>query len=696
MTSPFQTSPFQTSTLLNDLDRVAQIRDRMAYHLEAIAQTLTQAEQEGTAASGSMQLQRDIEDLRKASTNLKQGVFRLLVLGDMKRGKSTFLNALLGENLLPSDVNPCTALLTILRYGTEKKVTVYFIDDQAPLVLDFADFKTRYTIDPAEAKLLSQRREPAFAEVSHAIVEYPLPLLEKGIEIVDSPGLNDTEARNALSLGFIGNCHGILFVMRASQPCTLAERRYLENYIQNRGLSVFFLINAWDQVQESLIDPEDREELQGAETRLRQVFKSNLAAYCQGEGYDFYAERVFELSALQALRRRIQDADADLEGTGFPAFLAALNTFLTQERAIAELRQVRTLGRQVAHRVQTAIARRLPLLHQSVAELSQRIAAVQPQFNRLLKIRDEVRQEIQNTRDEQARAIAHSFQHYLLHLEQRFEQDFSRYQPPELGLLDTLSPDKQEAFRQALEKAFQQYLKDQVYAWGITAEQDLKETFAQLGRKAEVYGLSYQEITDQIHATLTGEDLKAQPHFSGDEGSIPTWAQWAMGLFSWATGNPTAVDVATVGFDLTRLGANLLTAATIGWVVSSIFGVVLGPIAFALVGLGLGALQAQDARDKINQTLKAALIQQLPQVAEDQRQAIATAVRDCFDQYEREVISRIDDDIQARQTELDHLLQQKQSREIDQQQEQARFNHLEDQITLACEGIEVAYQALLA
>jgi hypothetical protein len=85
--------------------------------------------------------------------------------------------------------------------------------------------------------------------------------LEKGIEIVDSPGLNDTEARNQLSLNYINNCHAILFVFRAGQPCTLEERRYLDSYIKGRGLSVFFLINAWDEIRKGLIDPDDPEEL---------------------------------------------------------------------------------------------------------------------------------------------------------------------------------------------------------------------------------------------------------------------------------------------------------------------------------------------------------------------------------------------------------------------------------------------------
>ncbi|NJN23973.1 MAG: dynamin, partial [Acaryochloridaceae cyanobacterium RL_2_7] len=202
-----------------------------------------------------------IDDIDSAGRKLNSGVFRLLVLGDMKRGKSTFLNALIGDNLLPSDVNPCTALLTILRYGSEHKVTVHYVGDRAPRVLSFEEFRQDYTIDPSEAKQLEASQELAFPDVSHAVVEYPLNILQKGIEIVDSPGLNDTESRNELSLGYIQNCHAILFVLRATQPCTLAERRYLDNYIKNRGLTTFFLINAWDQIKESLLDPEDEVEV---------------------------------------------------------------------------------------------------------------------------------------------------------------------------------------------------------------------------------------------------------------------------------------------------------------------------------------------------------------------------------------------------------------------------------------------------
>ena len=110
-----------STNFFSDLDRVAKVRYQMADVLTGLTETLAKTEEDSAQQSGKLGLGQTIEDMDTASQNLRRGVFRLLVLGDMKRGKSTFLNALIGENLLPSDVNPCTALLTVLRYGPEKK-----------------------------------------------------------------------------------------------------------------------------------------------------------------------------------------------------------------------------------------------------------------------------------------------------------------------------------------------------------------------------------------------------------------------------------------------------------------------------------------------------------------------------------------------------------------------------------------------
>lgn len=685
----------EADSFINDLNRVTQVRYEVSNSLAKIAETLNQSETEGKQTSGGLGLEVEIDDLKVASKNLRSGVFRLLVLGDMKRGKSTFLNALIGENLLPSDVNPCTALLTVLRYGPEKKVTVYFNDGRSPEQLDFKEFKHKYTIDSAEAKQLEQEKKQAFPGVDYAVVEYPLPLLEKGVEIVDSPGLNDTESRNELSLGYINNCHAILFVLRASQPCTLGERRYLENYIKGRGLTVFFLINAWDQVRESLIDPDDEEELQESEEKLRRVFKANLADYCLVDGHNVYEERVFEISAIKALRKRIKDASASLAGTGFPEFMGALNTFLTQERAISELRQARTLARQTCSHAKEAIARRVPLLEKDVKQLKERIFSVEPEFTKLIDIRNQFQAEIRSTRDTKARAIADSFRAYVLNLGNTFETDFIRYQP-ELKLLDFLSKGKREAFNAALQKAFEQYITDKFAAWSLTAEQEMNAAFLGLSRSAVEYGASYNQVTDRITEKLTGQKINLNSNASVEEDNSPGWTKWAMGLFSLARGNIAGVAMAGAGFDWKNILFNYVAVIGIGSILTAVTGIFLGPIGLALIGMGVGFMQADQARQELVKTAKKELVKYLPQVANEQWLPVHDAVKECFDAYEREVTKRIDDDIQARKAELDNLLKQKESYEINQGAELDRLNKLETDVSSELRNIETLYQNFLS
>lgn len=683
----------QSTDFFSDLDRVAKVRHQMADVLSGLTKVLADTEAESADTSGELGLEQTIEDMHTASKNLRRGVFRLLVLGDMKRGKSTFLNALIGENLLPSDVNPCTALLTVLRYGPEKKVTVHFFDGRAAESVDFAEFKQRYTIDPAEAKQLEANKELAFPNVSHAVVEYPLPLLEKGVEIVDSPGLNDTEARNELSLGYINNCHAILFVLRATQPCTLAERRYLENYIKGRGLAVFFLINAWDQVKESLLDPDDAAAVAAAETKLHQVFRTQLEDYCQIDGQDWYDERVFAISARNALRQRLKNPDADLEGTGFPPFIDALNRFLTQERAVAEFRQARTLGRQAQNRFAEILERRLPLLNQTVDELKQRLESVEPEFKQLADIRDQFRADIRSMCDRKSHAVANSFRTYVLNLENTFEADFLRYQP-EIRLQDFISDSGRGRFNAQLKQAFEQYFNDKFYAWSRTAEQEVDAAFEQLAKNAAQYGASYTQITDRMTAKLTGQSTVGLPNNLRDDSS-PGWATWAMGLISLASGNVAGMALAATGFDWQSILLNFLTVSSIALVASALFGVVLGPLTVALVGLGFGALQLDQARKELAKAMKKELVKHLPKLADEQWQPIYDAVHDGFDSYEKTVIERIDQDIASRKAELDNLVKQKETCEINRDTETQRLKSAQAEVDSACQQLESVYQYLL-
>jgi replication fork clamp-binding protein CrfC len=586
-------------------------------------------------------------------------------------------------------------VLTVLRYGPLKKVTIYFKNNKRPEQLGFQEFKQQYTIDPDEAKRLEKENQPAFPDVDYAVVEYPLPLLENGIEIVDTPGLNDTEARNELSLGYIHNCHAILFILRASQPLTLGERRYLDNYIKNRGLTVFFLINAWDEIRKEMLDPDNLEALQEAENKVRQVFQTNLSDYCQVEGSNLYEERVFEVSSLKALRLRLKNPVDPLEKTGFPKFMAALNTFLTKERTTAELRQARTLARQTHTRVHEAVERRLPLLSHDVKELQAKINSLEPEFNQLADIRDQFQDGIREMRDRKATAIADSFRNYVLNLGNTFETDFVQYQPT-LTFVDALQKGKREEFSVSFQQAFEQYINNKISAWELTIEQEMNDAFSQLAKSAANYGASYSQVTEKMSEKLIGQKIYT-PTVSEEENS-PAWASWAMGFLMLTTGNVAGVALAGAGFDWKSVLVNALGVMGI-WGFLTVFSIPLiaitGPLGIALLGLGVGAVQADQARQELIKATKKEFVKYLPKIAQEQWTPINQAVKECFDAYEREVAKRVNNDIKTRKAELDNLLKQKSSQEFNQDAELKRLKSLDADVLTQCRSIEVIYECLL-
>jgi GTPase SAR1 family protein len=672
---------------LNDLDRIVKVRHQVAERLNAIATTLAQAESEGENLSGKLGLDREIERLIAESETLRQGVFRLLVLGDMKRGKSTFLNALLGQNLLPSDVNPCTALLTILKYGASEKVTIHYNDRKPPEEIDFEQFKQRYTINPAEAKVLEQGQKLAFPDVSHAVVEHPLPLLGKGIEFIDSPGLNDTEARNELSLNYVYNCHAILFVLSATQPCTLEERRYLQNYLQERGLSIFFLVNGWDRIRESLVDPEDTKTLQEAEEKLRQVFRSNLSDYCQ----ELYPKRVFEISAIQALRARLKNSAATMEGTGYPEFLAALNHFLTQERATAEIERAKAIASWICDRFSGAIERRIPLLERTVEELQQQIHELQSDFDQLAKIGNQFQQEILAVRDREAKEIADSFKTYILDLDKTFEQDFLNSQP-DLDFMQFFDKTNRAMFYSDFKRAFERYFNDRLAGWEFMAKQKLSATFSQLEAKAADYRVEYDQVVDRINSKLLGYRFYAIGHTYKPE-HASTWADSVMDVFGSI---PDSMNRGIGSFN--RFWQSVLSCVcvtlvlqAIGLVFASITLSVLGGIA---LGIGVVGVQAELVRQQFIAATKKEFTKYLPEIAESQWQTVYDSVQKCFEVYENQVSDRINADINSRQAELNNLLTQKQSREINRSAETQRLKNLETAILSDLQDIQFIRQSL--
>jgi hypothetical protein len=111
--------------------------------------------------------------------------------------------------------------------------------------------------------------------------------------------------------------------------------------------------------------------------------------------------------------------------------------------------------------------------------------------------------------------------------------------------------------------------------------------------------------------------------------------------------------------------------------------------------LGVGAVQADQARQELIKATKKEFVKYLPKIAQEQWTPINQAVKECFDAYEREVAKRVNNDIKARKAELDNLLKQKSSQEFNQDAELKRLKSLDADVLTQCRSIEVIYECLL-
>jgi predicted GTPase len=660
---------------VNAFAQTLQQRVEVANRLQQMATEIRQAEAIGEKASGQLGLTRDIQSLALASQQLREGVFRLMVLGEMKRGKSTLINALLGEAILPSDVSPCTALLTVVKYGLQKQVTVHFNHERSPETLDIETFKDTYTLPPEETKTLEARQTIAFPEVSHAVFEYPSPLLAQGIEIIDTPGLNDTETRNQSVWEYLNTCHAILFVLSATQPITLEERRYLENYLKDRELPLFFLLNHWDQLSNSLVDSENIEELRAAQTKIRQVFQTQLASYCSSGNYE---DRVFEISALQALRGRRQSSVELMAESGVVGFEEKLKVFLTIERFGAQLKWVEKIVQTVINHVQTSVGRRIPLLEDTADELTLKVESIQEEFDQLGMIRDQFLDLIRQTSNRQAKEISVSFQSYILGLEATFEKDFVQSQP-ELSFQDFLNPKNRREAYSAFKRAFERYINDRLAAWEFMAKQSLGKAFEELNQTAENYSLSYERIIDTMNRKLLGSRFEAYSK-RYEQKEFSTWSDSIQGLFEAIpdTLNSTASQFSLFWQHVFQGALSYIVVIIALQILSLIFSsLVFNVFAVIIGGLGILAAQAEMVRQTFLANTKREFAKHLPQIATEQQPVVAKAVHNCFQNYEAEVAERINTDIATRRAEMMNLLQQKATHEIEKDQEINRLQQLE-------------------
>jgi ribosome biogenesis GTPase A/polyhydroxyalkanoate synthesis regulator phasin len=153
------------------------------------------------------------------AARVSEGRFYLACIGQFKRGKSTLINALIGEPVLPVGFIPVTAVPTVIRYGAHKKARIQFRDGawQQIAASDLEQY-------------VSEEYNPENAKgVGGAEVFVPSKLLSTGMCFVDTPGLGSVFTGNtATTQAFIPHIDAALVVVGADPPLAGEELALVE------------------------------------------------------------------------------------------------------------------------------------------------------------------------------------------------------------------------------------------------------------------------------------------------------------------------------------------------------------------------------------------------------------------------------------------------------------------------------------
>ena len=258
---------------------------------------------------------RDVTSRSMAETRIKleEEAFNLVVLGQFKRGKSTFINALLGESILPTAITPLTSVVTILRYGPKLKVEVEYLNGRLEEI-DIAGL----------AAFITERENPQNKkEVKEVTVFYPSQYLKGGVRIIDTPGAGSVYSHNTeAAYAYLPYVDAGIFVVSVDPPLSRSEHQFLKD-VRDFVDKVFFVLNKIDQVSDS----DQKESLE---------FTSRIIEEEVGPG----KVRIYPLSARWALEGKKAGDDLLVARSLLPEFERQLLDFLAREKGGVLLQSV--------------------------------------------------------------------------------------------------------------------------------------------------------------------------------------------------------------------------------------------------------------------------------------------------------------------------------------------------------------------
>src|SRR5215467_15981724 len=186
---------------------IAELREREVRLLYDVAEYVSKAGPDGAT---------DRQRLLETASDLREMFLMVVIIGEFNAGKSTFVNALLGDSVLPMGITPTTDVIELVRYSPNKTHK-------------------------------EELRDDAIREWGHPNTGAP------GIVIVDTPGTGSVfQKHERIAKSFLHRSDLVIFIISAKRAFAETERLYLE-LAKSYGKKIIIVINQMD-----LLDPKEQ------------------------------------------------------------------------------------------------------------------------------------------------------------------------------------------------------------------------------------------------------------------------------------------------------------------------------------------------------------------------------------------------------------------------------------------------------
>ena len=335
------------------LNHYKEIRARLIEEIERLSEL--------SSRRGNEKITENLKEIRE---KLVENKFHLVVLGQFKRGKSTFINSIIGDKILPVSVVPLTSIVTLIRYGQEEEIRVLFEDGGKKIIS--RDELPEYVTEAGNPKNVKN--------VKQVEISFPSPFLKDGVSIIDTPGVGSTFENNTeMTYNYLPKVDAALFLLAVDPPISQSEIDFLKD-VQEYVEKIFFIQNKIDYLSK-----EEREE--------SMMFSKRAIEDALGRN-DI---EIHPLSAKLALEAKQTNDESMLDQSRLPEFEAVLSQFLLNAKGRIVLRSALNGTRKLLSDEEMTLKLEKQAIETPLKQLEEKLRLFQEKMHVIKQDRDDIK-----------------------------------------------------------------------------------------------------------------------------------------------------------------------------------------------------------------------------------------------------------------------------------------------------------------